>query len=202
MKDFGISKDFGVYASNDGVILLKRSYSGNPISFMPYASMMNWEELSLTSGEIVTDVESSNQKVLLRRVHVGSATDLCQGPLLQLEPGEYEAAFRLKIANVSSSRIATISVQMLPIELEVTTTGNELAGRKFYFSMKYSNHTVAYTARELFKDDFSEIEVYKEFSLVFSSEVPISVVIGVTDVSPSTDLYLDWINVTQLHVFP
>lgn len=202
MKDFGISKDFGVYASNDGVILLKRSYSDNPISFMQYTSMMNWEELSLTSGEIVTDVESSNQKVLLHRVHAGSATDLCQGPLLQLEPGEYEAAFRLKIANVSSSKIATISVQMLPIELEVTTTGDELTGRKFYFSMKYSNHTVAYASRDLFEGDFSEFEVYEEFNLLFSSEIPISVAIGVIGVSPNTDLYLDWINVTQLHVFP
>lgn len=201
-KDWGIIEDFGVYASGDGVILLKRSYSDDPISFMPYTRMMNWEDLSRNSGEIVTDVESSNQKILLHRVHAGSATDLCQGPLLQLEPGEYAVTFRLKIANVSSSRIANISVQTLPTWLEVTTTGNETTGRKYYFSMKYSNHTVAYESRELFEGDFSESEVYKEFNLVFSPEIPISVAIGVTCVSPNTDLYLDWINVTQLHVFP
>jgi hypothetical protein len=202
MKDFGISKDFGVYASNDGVILLKHMYHNDPISFVPYATVLNVDEISLVDGEVVTDMNSSSQKALFHRARVGAATSFCQGPLLALQPGEYEATFRLKTVNASSDHIATLGVHRFPIELEVTTTGTEHTGRKFYFSMKYSNQTVVHASRNLSRNDFSVFGTYEEFSLTFSLDVPAALTISITDVTPDADLYLDWVSVIQLNGFP
>ncbi len=194
-------KPFGVYASNDGVILLKRDYVGQPVLFEPYSILLNWDDLTLISGEVVIDPNSTSPKVFLHRAHTEPLNDFWRGPPAPLPPGEYEATFRLKATNNSFTKIATISVFGFRLELNTTKYGTETSGFWFSFSLN-KTHTIVYASRELFGSDFSKPNVYEDFKLKFSLPLPAVIEFSATNVSPYTDLYLDWINATQLSVSP
>jgi uncharacterized membrane protein len=193
---------FGVYASNDGVILLKRNYCGEPVLFEPYHVSIDWEDLWLISGETVLDQNSSSQKVLLRRAHTGPVNDFWHGPPVYLPPGEYKATFKLKVTNKLLLRIIRIGTSGFPLKLDIMELGTETSGHRYSFLLKYFNSTIVYASRELWGSDFSKTNVYKEFSLTFSLNLPAALEFSGTDVSDNTDLYLDRIQVTQLSPSP
>jgi hypothetical protein len=197
-----IKDDFGVYASKDGVILLKRNYSGDPDPFVPYHILLDYTNLALDGWTTVNDSSSSSKQVFAHRANDTDNSTLFQS--LYVPPGDYEATFKLKIANSSSSKIANISVPGLPPQLIVTPSGNESTGHKFLFSFTYlTNSTIVYSSTELFGSDFPELNVYKEFNLYFSLKVPGALEFN-SAIAPSNDvnIYLDWIEVTQLKGFP
>ena len=97
-----IKDDFGVYASRDGIILLKRNYLGNPpIKFVPFEVLLNYNNLTLRNGKIITDENSASKKLLQHLSRTGQEGDFWSGPPIYIPPGEYEATFRLKINSSS-----------------------------------------------------------------------------------------------------
>jgi len=196
-------KDFGVYASNDGVILLKNKYSDEPFLFVPYNASFNWDDLwLLPRGEVQEDLNSDSRKVFLHRANRAPLNDFWHGPGVYLCPGEYLATFKLKVSDNSPSHIVTISASSYPFELKIEKSGSEEGGSKFFFLLLTSNSTSVYASRILFGTDFAKTNVYEEFNLTFSLSLPAALEFSGTDVSPNTHLYLDWINVTQLSALP
>jgi uncharacterized membrane protein len=202
MKDFGIYEYFHVYASADGIVLLKRSYSGEPILFVPYEIKLDSTNLVLTSGEVVTDLNSSSQKVLLHGASNGSANDFCHSSLFDLPPGEYETTFRLKTENNLLAHVAEIDISKLPLELSVMESGTESIGHRFYFILRHASSRITFASEELVQSDFPEPSLYAEFKFKFSVYIPSAYEVNVTNVSPHTNLYLDWINLTQIRTLP
>lgn len=195
-------KNFEVYVSADGVILLKHNYLGNPVLFVPYEALFNWDELTLISGKTIPDSTSDSQRVLLHRASLDPVTDFWCGPYVCLPPGKYKATFKLKATNSSNPHIATISVSGFPLELHVEKLGTEDTGYNLLFATDFSNSTVVNSSRILSGDDFSEPNVYKEFGLSFSVNIPTVFEFRGTNVSGDTDVYLDWIRVIQLSALP
>jgi uncharacterized membrane protein len=202
MRDFGIQDHFGVYASEDGIALLKRSYSAEPVLFAPYTARLDWTNLTLINGKVVMDVNSSSEKALLHGAQKGSASDFCRSSLLQLQPGNYDAFFRLKIANCSSDFSVTIGLVESPLELDVYRNGTESSGYRFYFTLRYADFNVTRVSKELIRSDFSKPDTYEEFKLTFTLDVPSVLTVIATEVSSCTDLYLDWIDLAQTHALP
>jgi hypothetical protein len=170
-----IKDDFGVYASKDGVILLKRNYSGNPVLFVSYYFSTSYTYLNLADWESKYPAP------------------------IYIPPGDYNATFRLAANSFSS--IASISVTGFPLELNVNKTGTESTGYKFSFSFKPLNDpTIVYSSTELSGSGFQE-----KFSLDFSLNVPGALKLNSTiKTLNDASVYLYWINVTvtQLRPFP
>lgn len=197
-------KDFRIYASKDGVILLKNNYLEEPVLFEPYYALLNWNNLTVNSEvEIVLDQNSSSQKVLSFKPGNSGWNDFWLGPPIHLPPGKYNATFRLKFEGNPSSRIATISVKERPFYLNITESGTNATGRKFFFDFGYSEYMFELASRELcIGGDFSP-DVYEEFNLTFSLSLPAGLEFCGTDVSYEIDfLYLDQIQVTQIIALP
>jgi hypothetical protein len=169
-----IKDDFGVYASQDGVILLKRNYSGDPVLFKPYYLLFYHGQLNLRDWESYYSAP------------------------VYIPPGDYRTTFILR-ANLSS--ITDISVTGFPLELDVNQTGSESTGYKFSFSFKPLNDpTIVYSPTELSHSGFLE-EFDLTFSLNVPAALKFSDTIKTLN---NTDVYLNWISVsvTQLRVFP
>lgn len=174
-------KNFTVYASNDGVILLKHNYFGDPVLFERYDVTFNWESLTL------------------------EVNHFWRGPPIYLPPGEYNCMFKLKATNYnSSSRIATLDVHGFPVVLIITKEGTEASGYKFYFKSEKSTRTIDYNSKELFGSDFSEQDTYIEFNLKFSLSLPATLEFPGINVHDSTNLILNLnrIQITQLSPLP
>jgi uncharacterized membrane protein len=198
-----IKDDFGVYASKDGVILLKRNYSGNPDPFVPYHVSLDYTNLALDDWEKIKDPIFQGNNVL-HNLPQATTNKPDHFPSGYVSPGEYEATFKLRFANNPSSKIANISVLGLQPVLTITPSGNESTGHKFLFNFTYStDSTIVYSSTELLRSDFPEVYDYEEFRLYFSLKVPgaleyKSAIVPSNDV----DIYLDRIEVTQLTAFP
>ena len=90
-----------------------------------------------------------------------------------------------------------------PLKLNVTTSGSNSTGQKCYFKFdEITNSSIDYSSRELFGSEFPEPNVYKEFKLTFSLNIPDRLEFPGTYVSRDVNIFLDWINVTQLSAFP
>jgi len=198
---YAYMKNFAVYAFHDGVILLKNNYSGTPKLFESYNVSLNYGDLALISGEVAVDSDSNSQRVFLHRAHTEPVNDFWRGPNMYFSPGKYEATFRLKITDYTFKRIARISVSGFPLRLNIIESGTEASGRRFYFSLTNANYTIVYASRKLYGSDFCPNE-YAEFSLKFSLNLPTALEFSGTDVSNSTNIYLDWIRVTQQSALP
>jgi uncharacterized membrane protein len=196
------NNSFKVYASSDGIILLRRDFRNEPYIFDSYKVTLNWINLTLINGDVVLDSDSTSQRVFLHKEHQEPLNDFCRGSIV-LPPGEYKATFRLKTTNNSSSeKIAVISVFSFPFVLKITKFGDENSGHKYFFELQKSDSTVICSKKILFGRDFSKPNVYEEFNLTFSISTPAAIEFDITDVSENTNLFLDLIKVIQLKALP
>ncbi|MGQ4891982.1 MAG: DUF2079 domain-containing protein [Candidatus Njordarchaeia archaeon] len=89
--------EYGVYASADGIFLLKKGYSGHPVIFKPLEKMYNYENLIPINGEKTVINGSKERKVIYIRGKPNQT--LWSEPILALTPGTYTLAIRLLVKN-------------------------------------------------------------------------------------------------------
>lgn len=195
-------KDYGVYAANDGVILLKRGYNGPPVIFEPYVVVLDYEALTLMNGEVVRNADSDSIEVLLHRANVEPVGDFWRSTALYLPPGEYEISYKLKVTNELWSSIIDVNVTGRSLLLSQQQQGTQVSGHKVTFIETLSKNKTIYIWKALSGADFSEANVYKEFKDRFYAAVSFMLETGSTVVSTNTDVYLDWIKVSQLKPLP
>ena len=194
-------KNFGVYASKDGVLLLRHNYAGPPVLYEKYNVILDSSQLVIMNGEVVQDTNSNSQKVLLHRGNLG-IDDFWRSPYVYLPPGQYEITFKLKITNNVPQNVIDINVTGRQLLFYQSEQGTESSGHKISFRMKISNDRSAYIWIGLKGQDFSESDSYNEFHALFNLSFPSILELGSTAVSSSADIYLDWVRVTQLHPLP
>jgi uncharacterized membrane protein len=106
------SGDYGVLASAKSVLLLEKSYTGEPAIFVPYVSTFNYETLNRTDGSIVEDPTSTSRLVL--RGEKNLKDPLWYGPYIALLPGLYSVTYVVRVDDAlalnPSNRLLAVDV--------------------------------------------------------------------------------------------
>jgi uncharacterized membrane protein len=91
------SGKYGIVASAEGILLLKRGYKDEPAIFKPYVAEFNYNTLRVGDvGQVIDDESSVSGKVIYHSAKQGSGC-IWYGPYITLPPGVYEATFTLKV---------------------------------------------------------------------------------------------------------
>jgi uncharacterized membrane protein len=89
---------YGILASADGVLLLKKDYSGPLLYYVPQEDTFDYSELIPKLGTIKRDYTSVSGKVIASRPE-SSIGFTWYGPYKYFVPGNYTATFRVKTEN-------------------------------------------------------------------------------------------------------
>lgn len=169
-------ESYGMYAYVDGILLLRRNFTGDPSIFTPLQSTFNYETLALYDGSRVPDASAENDRVLVHTTQDFDNTTFWGGPHRVLPQGEYSASFKLKLIGA----VEDLNV----ITLAVTTDGAGTASRTL--------NSTTLNASDL------EAGVWGKIVLRFEMEMFGSVEFTGLRVSNTVNLYLDYIEVVQL----
>jgi hypothetical protein len=170
------SGNYGVYASADGILLLKRGYLEEAKLLVPAIATFNLVNLTVPTGDPFIqeqiDSTSASGNVLLHRKGGNLSSPFWFGPYKAFPPGLYEVTFRLKTTAIDFGYIATLDV-----------AANE-------------GHQVL-SSRRLYGHDFPKTDDWNNISMLFLNKKPQLLEFRGLDVSNSTDLYLDFIELKQ-----
>lgn len=89
------SGEYGLFMSSDGVLVLKRSYSGALEYYSPQVDIFNYEQLIVASGKTVWDYSSVSKRVIVSD-SLNPSGVIWFGPYKYFVPGNYSVTFRLK----------------------------------------------------------------------------------------------------------
>ena len=167
------SGEFGLLAQADSLLLYKRGYEGNLSLYFPYTRIIDCQNLAYFNATVIDDPTAISQKALLHNASSGSEGTFWYGPYIAMPPGEYEATFRLKIANLTDKYILSLDVY--------DTSKNQIL---------ITSILTGY--------NFSQPNTWQEFTLPFKLDEPtLQVEFRGMAVSNATDVYLDNIIVNQ-----
>lgn len=165
------SGSYGVLASADGILLLKRGYIGPPTIFVPFKASYNYQHLALYSGSIVDDPTSFSGKIFAHKIN--DKPLFWYGPYKVIQPGLYNVTYRLKVPSNDVGPILTIDV-FNSTGLS-TITSKTLYGKDFKHSDTWTNITLSFLCNSITKVEFRG-----------------------TSATKFTDIFLDTISVEQI----
>ncbi|HUI86812.1 MAG TPA: DUF2079 domain-containing protein [Nitrososphaerales archaeon] len=99
------SDKWGIMVNDDGVILLKRGYSGPVLLSGPTSYSFDYRTLDLASGSLQKDATSVSGTILVHLPSFPSGGTFWFGPYTSLPPGKYEVTFRLKSSVVTNGSL-------------------------------------------------------------------------------------------------
>jgi len=157
---------FGLYASIDGAIMLKRNYSGLPVYFKPIELVYDFKSLTLVNGALVEDINPTNGYAF---VHLRSncTSDFWRGPYVLLPPGKYQATFSLKISNPSEGELIHLCVSRVLHSISVEYLGTDETGYDLRFRLGNIDGDIL-TSRTISAPDFPRSDDYSNFTIDFS----------------------------------
>jgi len=164
------NKEYGLLASLDGVMLLKRGYNGPLKHYEPQKDIFNYNHLIPASGKITWDYTSTFKKVISSNPD-NSVGVIWFGPYRYFAPGSYIATFRIKTINKTCRVLLDI----------VSDHGNKLI-----------------TLRTIYGKDFEQVNSWQEFSLRFRIDEPMELEFRGTSLSNNTQVVIDYITVEQI----
>ena len=170
-------KDYGLYAYVDGILLLRRSYVEDPLIFTPLEATFNYETLALHDGSKAPDPSSESGQVLAHTTKDFDNATFWTSPDIAVPQGKYSVSLRMKMTGLADD------VEV--ITFAVTTDG-------IITSPNMLNST-SLRASDL------EPEVWETAKLEFQMEQPGIIKLQGLQVSNTVNLYLDYIEIVQLH---
>ena len=199
-------EDFGIYAEAEGSILFRRGYNGPMITFIPYRTVFDYNDLVIKNGTIVEDPFAASVKVMHHGYSEAAGDfwfgpiDFWWGPGVFLGRGNYSVDFRLKLSEVSPNSVLNVIVLAVvtwPAILTIEMQGSELMGFVPKVNVTSSDQEVS-IAKTLRVRDFTRYNEYQKFTLQFDVDKPAGfefVGLGVTE---DIDIYLDYIELVQV----
>ena len=190
-----VKENFGLLASGEGIVLLKKGYIEKPVTFSPFNEIFNYQQMvPFKNVTAVKDPGSLNNMVLL---HSGNlAGDFWYGPYTPLPPGQYQVTFRLKIDNPVNGEVLELRVDSWRSTIWATPSGDNETGYHINWSINWTDSQNIITTT-LYGDNFT-IGKYQEFSLNFTvDEFAVYEFIGV-DVKTPVGIYFDEARVSQI----
>lgn len=120
------TKNYGLYASLDGNILLKKDYKGSPLLFSPYNMILNYDAFfnesgytpSTNLGYIEINNETNGHFAFSSQLHFSL-----------LPPGTYKVTFDLSTSNNRHSNVVTAAV--ISSSPQMTLSSITITGKNF-----------------------------------------------------------------------
>lgn len=100
-------KSYGVVASSDGIMLLKKDYNGTLQYYTPQRDTFDYQTLIPLIGEIKWDYTSTSKKIIINNPEY-SPGYIWYGPYKYFVPGTYNATFKIKTSNENSQILLDI----------------------------------------------------------------------------------------------
>ena len=164
-------KTYGILASIDGVLVLKRGYSGPVEYYSPQVDVFDYRQLVAGVGAIRWDYTSSSGKVIVTDPNASVGT-VWFGPYKYFTPGNYSSSFKIKTTNETTH-----------LMLDVTTNlGIDIVAK-----------------RTVNGSDFKRIDSWQEFTLYFRIEELTLLEFRGTCLSNNTQVAVDFVEVTQVN---
>jgi len=164
--------EFRVFASAAGIILFKKNYDGNATILAPYNVTYDYRSLTLYSGEIMEDPNSTSGMVLYFNGSSGYSPMFWYGPRSVLPPGKYTVTLRLKING--TGEIFTVE-----------------------FCSNNGQHVLA--SETFFDSDLARKAVWVNQTFYLDLDNPlIDFEVRAMNVSTQADIYLDYIDIQQI----
>jgi len=113
--------EYGLLASADGVLLLKRGYRGRLAIYSPITITLDHDDLFILNGYKISDPTSKSKTVLIHSPQNQKGT-FWYGPYATLPPGNYTAKFYIKITEPTTDLVLTLDI--------TTQTGAKILARK------------------------------------------------------------------------
>jgi uncharacterized membrane protein len=164
------NKEYGIIASLDGVMLLKRDYQGPIEYYEPQKDTFNYKKLVPSHGKITWNYTGTFHKVISGDLQ-DSIGITWFGPYQYFTPGTYEAIFRIKTMNETCNLVLDI----------VTEKGTKVVA-----------------LRSIYGDDFEQTDNWKDFSLNFEIDKPAELEFRGKCFENNTQIVLDCITVKPL----
>jgi hypothetical protein len=101
---------YGILAAADGVLLLKKGFSGPLQYYVPQEDTFDYGELIPKLGTVIRDYTSASGKVITSRPE-SSIGFIWYGPYKYFAPGNYSATFRVKTANETCGLLLDVAYQ-------------------------------------------------------------------------------------------
>lgn len=161
--------DYGLYALVDGALLYKRGYEEPLKFFVPQRAVFNYDQLIVSTGNVVRDDASTFGKVIVSNSS-RSVGVIWFGPYKYFALGNYSATFRMKT-----------SIQTCELLLQVTT----------------NNGVTVVAEHNVTGADFNQINTWQEFSFTFKLEWPTELEFRGRSLLNSTQVALDYVRVEQ-----
>ncbi len=167
---------FKVFVAADSIILFKKDYAGEIKLLTPYRATFTYNNLTLYSGEIVDDINSTSGSVLFFVGSSGPSPMFWYGPRTLLPPGEYNITIRLKV-NVTNT-----------MENELLTT-----------QICMDNGQKTLITRTFFASEFVEKATWTNQTFYINLDEPlIDFEVRAVNVSNQANIHLDYIEVKQI----
>jgi uncharacterized membrane protein len=192
------SREFGLYAAADGIVLYKQGYYASPAFFSPIKTAWTAQNLLLQSGTPVLDTSSTHQTVLFRSSAEGSAS-FWQGPDVILPPGRFMLDFRIRIDNLGTDSVTVLQAIATLSRLEITQLTDSTGGYSLMFQEVQG--TPILLNQLTVRGANLNPESYQDFFLPFNIETNAYLDFNVTQVSGQSGLYIDQIALSQLSPF-
>lgn len=191
-----IRKDFGLLASADGVILLKRGYIGEPTIFKAYTRTYNYNNLVGLDNVVRVNDSFSTSKTVLQ--HSGAVEeDFWYGPYVYLPPGSYQVDYRVKIEKPVTGEVLTLRVGSWTTYVLIEALEASAGGHHLTFSVDESGSKKEYATKSVNGEELHEGE-YAIFSLKFDVETfGVYEFMGVGVKTPVA-INIDTVNITQI----
>jgi len=168
--------DYGIYASADGILLLKRGYQEEPVLFIPIVKTFTHTNLTPASDPVITkqyDPTSRSGEVLVHQASAVQSPIFWYGPYASFSPGWYEATFKLKSNNTKFGYMVTLDAAA-------------------------DSGRIVLSSRRVYGHDFSQPDKWHNITLQFLVPSPQLLEFRGVKVANSTNLYLDFIEVKQI----
>jgi len=162
--------EYGIFASEDGILLLKRGYTGSPEYYSPQISTFDYEQLSSSSGKTEWDYTSASRKIITSDP-ANSQGMIWFGPYAYFAPGNYSAMFELKTAN-----------ETCELKLDIST----------------QQGAISIADRVVNGTEFKQMNAWQEFSVNFKIGLPTILEFRGIGISSNTEVSIDYVRVEQI----
>jgi uncharacterized membrane protein len=149
------SGEYGIYASEDGVLLLKHNYVGDGAYVVPYHA--SFAANNLTYPDMNVQVESSSDgSILIHQPSGNPSTVFWYGPYESIPPGLYEVSFRLKSSSHDTGHLLTLEVST--DNAKTTISSKEVSGADFPQSNEWKVFTIEFSNSDFQAFEFRGLE--------------------------------------------
>jgi uncharacterized membrane protein len=138
---------YGLYASDDRILLFKQFYSGEPILFQPILVQYDFRNL-VNNGKIVEDPTSKSGKILYHEATPGSQGTFWYGPYDVLPSGTYKVTFSMKVSSLIDNHVVTLDVRAKGISL----ASEDINGSDFHEANTWQNFTIQFKLNQAVLD--------------------------------------------------